>query len=229
MHIWNEIRDWFSDKTRKMGVKETSFPMFLSKTSLEKEKEHVEGFAPELAWVTKAGDKDLEVPVAVRPTSEAVMYPYYAKWIRSHRDLPLRLQQWNSVVCVFAPTCSVWSVILKAHRFVGRQSRRLRSCGQESSSGKRATRLTYRRSLPRRRSCRFLSTTRESTSSCSPFPSFVASMLYYYRVRYDLEPRLLMPDNRKTEAEKFAGGYWTSTVEGFIPSTGRGIQGATSQ
>jgi len=101
MHIWNEIREWFSGETKKLGVLETSFPMFLSSTSLEKEKQHVEGFAPELAWVTKAGDKDLEVPVAVRPTSEAVMYPYYAKWIRSHRDLPLRLQQWNSVVCHF--------------------------------------------------------------------------------------------------------------------------------
>lgn len=59
--------------------------MFLSSASFEKEKAHVEGFAPELAWVTRAGDKKLEQPVAVRPTSEAVMYPYYAKWIKSHR------------------------------------------------------------------------------------------------------------------------------------------------
>lgn len=87
MHIWNEIRDWFNERTKAMGVEEASFPMFLSSTSLEKEKAHVEGFAPELAWVTKAGEKDLEVPVAVRPTSEAVMYPYYAKWIRSCRLL----------------------------------------------------------------------------------------------------------------------------------------------
>ncbi|KAJ8122984.1 hypothetical protein ONZ43_g956 [Nemania bipapillata] len=98
MYIWNTIRTWFQKEIEKLGVEETSFPMFLSSKSLEKEKEHVEGFAPELAWVTKAGDKDLEVPVAVRPTSEAVMYPYYAKWIRSHRDLPFRLNQWNSVV-----------------------------------------------------------------------------------------------------------------------------------
>ncbi|POS76810.1 prolyl-tRNA synthetase [Diaporthe helianthi] len=106
MHIWTSIRKFFQDHIEPMGVQEASFPMFLSATSLAKEKcgthnhrkEHVEGFAPELAWVTKAGDKDLEVPVAVRPTSEAVMYPYYAKWIRSHRDLPLRLNQWNNVV-----------------------------------------------------------------------------------------------------------------------------------
>lgn len=82
MYVWNEIRNWFQKEIQELGVEETSFPMFLSAKSLEKEKEHVEGFAPELAWVTKAGDKDLEVPVAVRPTSEAVMYPYYAKWVR---------------------------------------------------------------------------------------------------------------------------------------------------
>lgn len=179
MHIWNEIRDWFSDKTKKMGVRETSFPMFLSKTSLEKEKEHVEGFAPELAWVTKAGEKDLEVPVAVRPTSEAVMYPYYAKWIRSHRDLPLRLQQWNSVVGALILPVFGCLLVLNAHRFVGRRSRLLRSCGQESSCGRRVTPLTFRKSLLRRRSWRSLSTTRESMSSCSPSPSFAASMLHY--------------------------------------------------
>jgi len=54
MFIWGEIRDWFSERTKAMGVEETSFPLFLSATSLEKEKAHVEGFAPELAWVTKA-------------------------------------------------------------------------------------------------------------------------------------------------------------------------------
>lgn len=74
MHIWNTIHDWFQGQIETMGVEEASFPMFLSSKSLEKEKEHVEGFAPELAWVTKAGEKDLEVPVAIRPTSEAVMY-----------------------------------------------------------------------------------------------------------------------------------------------------------
>lgn len=52
----------------------------------------------QVAWVTKSGDSDLEEPVAIRPTSETVMYPAYAKWIRSHRDLPLKLNQWNNVV-----------------------------------------------------------------------------------------------------------------------------------
>jgi len=87
---------WFDAEIKKMGVENTYFPMFVSQTVLAKEKDHIEGFAPEVAWVTRAGDRDLEVPLAIRPTSETVMYPHYQKWIRSHRDLPLKLNQWNS-------------------------------------------------------------------------------------------------------------------------------------
>lgn len=66
--------------------------------ALEAEANHVEGFAPEVAWVTRSGNSELEEPVAVRPTSETIMYPAYARWIRSHRDLPLLLNQWSNVV-----------------------------------------------------------------------------------------------------------------------------------
>ena len=62
------------------------------------EKDHIEDFAPEVAWVTRAGQSEMKEPIAVRPTSETIMYPAYAKWIRSHRDLPLKLNQWNNVV-----------------------------------------------------------------------------------------------------------------------------------
>ena len=65
--------------------------MFVSKGALSKEKEHVAGFAPEVAWVTKSGETDLAEPIAIRPTSETIMYPSYAKWIHSHRDLPVML------------------------------------------------------------------------------------------------------------------------------------------
>jgi len=85
--------------------------MFVSKRVLEKEKDHIAGFAPEVAWVTKAGQNDLEEHIAIRPTSETVMYPYYQKWIRSHRDLPLKLNQWNSgkpLIAFFADdSCSL--------------------------------------------------------------------------------------------------------------------------
>ena len=74
------------------------FPMFVSKKSLEIEEHHVEGFAPEVAWVTKSGKSDLVEPIAIRPTSETIMYPAYANWIQSHRDLPLKLNQWTNIV-----------------------------------------------------------------------------------------------------------------------------------
>lgn len=81
-----------------LGVKECYFPIFVSRAALEKEKEHIADFAPEVAWVTKSGESDLAEPIAVRPTSETGMYPAYAKWIQSYRDLPIRLNQWNNVV-----------------------------------------------------------------------------------------------------------------------------------
>lgn len=72
--------------------------MFVSKHALEKEENHIEGFAPEVAWVTKSGTSDMAEPVAIRPTSETIMYPAFAKWIRSHRDLPMKVNQWTNVV-----------------------------------------------------------------------------------------------------------------------------------
>lgn len=96
--IWEEIQGWFNKRIKSIGVENCAFPLFVSEEVLQREKAHIEGFAAEVAWVTHAGKSPLEKRVAIRPTSETVMYPYYAKWIRSHRDLPLRLNQWNSVV-----------------------------------------------------------------------------------------------------------------------------------
>ncbi|XP_060525043.1 bifunctional glutamate/proline--tRNA ligase [Cylas formicarius] len=96
--IWEAIKDWFDAEIKKIGVQNCYFPIFVSKNVLEKEKTHIADFAPEVAWVTKSGDSDLAEPIAVRPTSETVMYPAYAKWIQSYRDLPIKLNQWNNVV-----------------------------------------------------------------------------------------------------------------------------------
>lgn len=96
--IWEAIRDWFDAEIKKLGVQNCYFPIFVSRSVLEKEKTHIADFAPEVAWVTKSGDSDLAEPIAVRPTSETVMYPAYAKWIQSYRDLPIKLNQWNNVV-----------------------------------------------------------------------------------------------------------------------------------
>lgn len=72
--------------------------MFVSEAALKKEESHLEGFSPEVAWVTKSGQSDLSEPIAIRPTSETIMYPAFAKWIHSHRDLPVMLNQWTNVV-----------------------------------------------------------------------------------------------------------------------------------
>ncbi|XP_018832921.1 proline--tRNA ligase, cytoplasmic isoform X3 [Juglans regia] len=98
MSIWETMQKFFDVEIKKMNIQNCYFPLFVSPGVLQKEKDHVEGFAPEVAWVTKTGDSDLEVPIAIRPTSETVMYPYYSKWIRGHRDLPLKLNQWCNVV-----------------------------------------------------------------------------------------------------------------------------------
>ncbi|MBI2541165.1 proline--tRNA ligase [Candidatus Woesearchaeota archaeon] len=96
--IWEKIQKAFDDKIKKSGHKNCYFPMFIPESLLKKEAEHIEGFSPEVAWVTKAGDTELSERLAIRPTSETIMYESYAKWIRSWRDLPLLLNQWNSVV-----------------------------------------------------------------------------------------------------------------------------------
>lgn len=96
--IWENIKAFFDGHIKADGVENCYFPMFVSQSALEKEKTHIADFAPEVAWVTRSGDSELAEPIAVRPTSETVMYPAYAKWIQSHRDLPLRLNQWCNVV-----------------------------------------------------------------------------------------------------------------------------------
>lgn len=96
--MWETIQEFFNIEIKKIGVQNCYFPMFVTKKRLETEQNHVEGFSPEVAWVTKYGETDLAEPIAIRPTSETIMYPAYARWIRSHRDLPLKLNQWCQAV-----------------------------------------------------------------------------------------------------------------------------------
>jgi len=138
--------------------------------------------------VAKAGKSNLNEPIAVRPTSETVMYPAYAKWIRSHRDLPLKLNQWSNVV-----------------------------------------RWEFKNPTPFLRSREFL--WQEGHTAFATLAEAAAEVLeildLYSRVYEEL---LAVPviKGKKTEKEKFPGGHYTTTVEGFVPSTGRGIQAATS-
>ncbi|KJP86437.1 prolyl-tRNA synthetase [Plasmodium fragile] len=97
-YIWECLQTFFNKEIKKLDVENSYFPLFVTKNKLEREKNHIEGFSPEVAWVTKYGDSTLPEEIAIRPTSETIMYSVFSKWIRSHRDLPLKLNQWNTVV-----------------------------------------------------------------------------------------------------------------------------------
>ncbi|GJE93747.1 prolyl-tRNA synthetase [Phanerochaete sordida] len=186
--IWEIIQGWFDSHIKELGVQNAYFPMFVSAKVLEREKDHVEGFSPEVAWVTRAGQSELEEPIAIRPTSETVMYPYYAKWIKSHRDLPLKLNQWNSVV-----------------------------------------RWEFKNPQPFLRTREFLWQEGHTAHLTKPeADKEVRDILDLYRRVYEELLAVPVIPGVKSEKEKFAGGLYTTTVEGFIPTSGRAIQAATS-
>jgi prolyl-tRNA synthetase len=186
--IWDTIHAYVDTEIKKLGVQNAYFPLFVSKARLEQEEDHIEGFAAEVAWVTRSGQSELEEPIAVRPTSETIMYPAYAKWIRSHRDLPLKLNQWSNVVRWEFKSATPF---IRSREFLWQEGHTAFATKEESDTE-------------------------------------VLEVLSIYRAVY--EDLLAVPVIKgvKSEKEKFAGGLYTTTVEGFIPTNGRAIQGATS-
>src|SRR6058998_266734 len=96
--VWEAMQRELDARFKESGHENAYFPLFIPESFLQKEAEHVAGFAPELAVVTHAGGKELEEPLIVRPTSETIFGEMMAKWVSSHRDLPLLLNQWANVV-----------------------------------------------------------------------------------------------------------------------------------
>ena len=96
--IWEIIRELLDDELRKTGHKNGFLPVLIPESLLTKEKDHFDGFMPEVFWVTKSGDTDLGEKLAVRPTSETIAYSMFSKWISSYRDLPLKMNFWNSAL-----------------------------------------------------------------------------------------------------------------------------------
>ena len=96
--VWEHMQADMDRRIKETGHVNAYFPLFIPKSFLEKEKEHVEGFSPECAWVTVGGGEELEEPLAIRPTSEAMICSMYAKWVKSWRDLPVLINQWANVV-----------------------------------------------------------------------------------------------------------------------------------
>lgn len=186
--IWDQIHDFFDAEIKKLGVNNCYFPLFVPRSALEKEKDHIEDFAPEVAWVTKSGESDLAEPIAIRPTSETVMYPAFKKWIRSHRDLPMKLNQWCNVV-----------------------------------------RWEFKHPQPFLRTREFLWQEGHTVFAKKPeAEEEVMNILDLYTQVYQDLLAVPVVRGRKTEKEKFAGGDYTTTVEAYIATAGRSIQGATS-
>jgi len=96
--MWEKIMELINERLKKLNIKNVYFPLLIPEKLLAKEQQHVKGFSPEVAWVTQAGNTKLAEKLAIRPTSEAIMYDSFSKWIRSWRDLPLKLNQWSNVV-----------------------------------------------------------------------------------------------------------------------------------
>lgn len=96
--VWEAYQALLNAKMKADGVSNTYFPMFIPESFLTKEAQHFEGFAPEVAWVTKGGNEELAEKLAVRPTSETIMYHHFSRWVHSWRDLPLKVNQWCNVI-----------------------------------------------------------------------------------------------------------------------------------
>jgi prolyl-tRNA synthetase len=96
--LWENLQRQLDARFKATGHENAYFPLFIPESLLVREAEHVEGFAPEVAWVTRGGGEELTEPLAIRPTSEAIVGTMYAQWVESYRDLPILINQWANVV-----------------------------------------------------------------------------------------------------------------------------------
>ncbi len=184
--LWENIQKELDPKLKQLGCQNAYFPLFIPQSLLQRESEHVEGFAPEVAVVTHAGGKQLEEPLIVRPTSETIMYEMYHKWIQSYRDLPLALNQWNNVVRWEKRTY----FFLRTTEFLWQEAHTAHATHAEAQK-------------------------------------MVLDGLHAYAEL--AENFLAMPVVKgvKSESEKFAGAFQTTTIEAMMPD-GKALQSGTS-
>ncbi len=201
--VWEQIQNYLNTEFRRRGVQNVYFPLLITKRNLEREADHLEGFSPEVAWVTKTGDKSLTMyadddkekknpdernHLAIRPTSECAIYANIGKQIQSYHDLPLKYNQWANVV-----------------------------------------RWEFKDATPFIRSREFLwqeghtafRTEEEAVQE-------VEDIINLYQETYKNVLAIPTIKGQKTRKERFAGALNTLTLEGFIPEVGRGIQACTA-
>jgi len=139
--IWELIRDQLDRMFKESGHRNAYFPLFIPESFLKKEAEHVEGFAPEVAWVTVGGGEVLEERLAVRPTSEAIICSMYSKWVKSWRDLPLLYNQWANVV----RWEKVTRLFLRTTEFLWQEGHTVHATAEEAEEETLRILETYRR------------------------------------------------------------------------------------
>ena len=139
--IWELLRDQLDRMFKESGHRNAYFPLFIPESFLKKEAEHVEGFAPEVAWVTSGGDEVLEERLAVRPTSEAIICSMYSKWVKSWRDLPLLYNQWANVV----RWEKVTRLFLRTTEFLWQEGHTVHATAEEAEEETLRMLATYRR------------------------------------------------------------------------------------
>lgn len=126
--IWENIQKYADEKFKKSGVKNIYLPVLIPESLLNKEKEHVEGFAPEVAWVTMGGETELEEKLCIRPTSETMFSTLYSKWVKSWRDLPMVYNQWCNVFRWEKET----RPLLRTREFLWQEGHTVHSTGEEA-------------------------------------------------------------------------------------------------
>ncbi|MBI3051058.1 proline--tRNA ligase [Candidatus Woesearchaeota archaeon] len=185
--IWENMQAALDRRFKQLGVQNAYFPLFIPESLFKKEAEHVKGFSPEVAWVTMAGNAELSERLAIRPTSETIMYESYAKWVRSWRDLPLLINQWCSVV-----------------------------------------RWEFKYPKPFLRTREFLwqegHTVHETEKDADDWTLTILKLYTEFVQDYLAIPVLT---GKKSEAEKFAGALYTTTMEALMPD-GKCLQMGTS-
>lgn len=183
--LWEQIQKYFDAVIKEHGVRNAYFPLLIPESFFKKESQHAEGFAPELAWIQQ--DDKSEERLAIRPTSETIMYDSYSRWIRSWRDLPLRINQWCNVLR--------WEVkqtkpFLRTREFLWQEGHCVYATKEECDKEVRM----------------FLDEYKKMCEEILAIPVIAGT---------------------KTESEKFAGAYYTTTIEALMPD-GKALQMGTS-
>ena len=184
--LWEHIQRALDDMFKRTGHENMYFPLFIPESYLLKEQEHVEGFAPEVAWVTQGGGKELEERLAIRPTSETIICSLYADWIHSWRDLPVKVNQWVNV-CRWEKRTRLF---MRTTEFLWQEGHTFHESEAEAAVE-------------------------------------VDTMLGCYRALHEDWLAIPVIPGRKTETEKFAGAWYTVSIEAMMKD-GWALQAGTS-